>query len=166
MQAWVGGETNACFARSKSMNLNDFLIYRNTLTIWLSRNLITQSHGDRFRECINKWQLFLILLTFDLNFVPKKHYNQKIKIATIWSLEIRHWCKNNQLSSFITEKWLNLNDLNSQNSLACFNRIILHCYFVVRTVRIKAINRLVSKKIVQWIDLEWLQNIDQNLTSR
>ena len=99
-------------------------------------------------------------------FCPKKHYNQKIKISTIWSLEIRDWWKNNQLSSFITEKWLNLSDLNNQNNLACFNRIILYCYVVVRTVITEAINSLVSKKIVQWIDLERLQNIDQNLTSR
>ena len=63
-----------------------------------------------------------------------------------------HWCKNNQVGPFIKENLLNLNDLNNQNNLACFNRIIQHCYFIVRTVRIvriEAINRLVSKKIVQ-----------------
>ena len=101
-----------------------------------------------------------------MSILSQKHDNQKLKIATIQCLEISHWCKNGQLGSFISEKWLNLNNLNNQNNLACFNRIILYCYVVVRTVQIEAINRLVSKKIVLWIDLEWLQNIDQNLTSR
>ena len=32
---------NACFARSKPMGLNDFLIHSNALNIRLSRNLIT-----------------------------------------------------------------------------------------------------------------------------
>ena len=32
------------------MDLNDFLIHSNALNIQLSRNLIMQSHGDRFRE--------------------------------------------------------------------------------------------------------------------
>ena len=50
----MGGETNACFARSKSMDLNDFLIHSKALNIQLSRNLITQSYGDRFHEYINK----------------------------------------------------------------------------------------------------------------
>ena len=54
VQGWIDGETNACFARSKSMDLNDFLIHSNALNIRLSRNLITQSRGDRFREYINK----------------------------------------------------------------------------------------------------------------
>ena len=54
MQGWLGGETNACFARSKSMDLNDFLIHRNALNIRLSRNLTTQTHGDHFREYINE----------------------------------------------------------------------------------------------------------------
>ena len=40
------------------MDLNDFLIHSNALNIRLSRNLITQSRGDRFREYINKWQTF------------------------------------------------------------------------------------------------------------
>ena len=61
---------------------------------------------------------------------------------------------NEALSSLITEKWLNLNDLNNQNNLACFNRIIMYCYFIVRTVKIEAINKIASKKIVQLIDLE------------
>ena len=52
------GETNACFARSKLIDLNDFLIHSNALNIPLLRNLITQSHGDSFYEYINKWQLF------------------------------------------------------------------------------------------------------------
>ena len=54
----------------------------------------------------------------------------------------------NQLNSFIAEKWSYFNNLSKQNNLACFNRIILYCYFVVRTVRVGAINRLVSKKVV------------------
>ena len=58
MQGWVRGETNMCFTRSKSMDLNDFLIRSNVLNIQLSRNLITQSHRDRFCEYINKWQLY------------------------------------------------------------------------------------------------------------
>ena len=53
--AWVGGETKACFARSKPMDVNDFLIHSNTLNIRLSRNLIAQSRGDHFCEYI-KWQ--------------------------------------------------------------------------------------------------------------
>ena len=40
------------------MDLNDFLIRSNVLNIRLSRNLITQSHRDRFCEYINKWQLY------------------------------------------------------------------------------------------------------------
>ena len=36
------------------MDLNDFLIQSNALDIQLLRNLITQSHVDRFREYINK----------------------------------------------------------------------------------------------------------------
>ena len=40
------------------MDLNNFLIYSNALSIRLSRNLVTQSHGDRFREYVNKFQLF------------------------------------------------------------------------------------------------------------
>ena len=50
----AGWETYACFARSKSMDLNDFLIHSNALNIRLPRNLITPSHGDRFHEYINK----------------------------------------------------------------------------------------------------------------
>ena len=57
LQGVVGGETNVCFDRSKSMDLNKFLIHSNALNIRLSRNLITQSRRDRFREHINKWQL-------------------------------------------------------------------------------------------------------------
>ena len=53
-----GGETKACFARSKSMDLTGFLIHSNALNIRLSRNLIMQSRGDRFHEYINEWQLF------------------------------------------------------------------------------------------------------------
>ena len=57
MQSWVDGETKACFAKLKSMDLNDFLINCNALNNRLSPNLITQSRGDRFREYINKWRL-------------------------------------------------------------------------------------------------------------
>ena len=56
MQGWVAGETNACFARSKLMELNGFLTHSNALNIRLSHNLITQSRGDRFCEYINNWQ--------------------------------------------------------------------------------------------------------------
>ena len=38
------------------MDLNDFLIHSYALNTRLSRNLIMQSHGDRFREYINKLQ--------------------------------------------------------------------------------------------------------------
>ena len=70
-------------------------------------------------------QIISDFVNFWPQFCPKKHYNQNIENSTIWSLEIRYWYKNNQLGSFITEKWLNLNDLNNQNNLACFNRVIL-----------------------------------------
>ena len=59
----MGGETKVCFARLRSMDLNDFLIHSNALNIRLSRNLITQSRGDRFREYINKWQLTVVNYT-------------------------------------------------------------------------------------------------------
>ena len=36
--------------KSKSMDLNDFLIQSNTLNIGMSRNLFTEPQGDRFRE--------------------------------------------------------------------------------------------------------------------
>ena len=42
----LGGKTNTCFARSKSMDLNDFLIISNALSIQC--DLVTQSHGDLF----------------------------------------------------------------------------------------------------------------------
>ena len=86
-------------------------------------------------------QIISDFVNFWPQFYPKEH-NPKIKIVTIWSLEIKHWCQSNQLSFFITEKWLNLNDLKNQNNLAYFNRIILYFYFVIRTVRIEAISRL------------------------
>ena len=38
------------------MDLNEILIDSNALNVRLSRNLITQSCGDHFREYINKWQ--------------------------------------------------------------------------------------------------------------
>ena len=41
---------NACFPRSKSMDLNDFLIHSSALNIRLSRNLITQSCEGSFCE--------------------------------------------------------------------------------------------------------------------
>ena len=110
----------------------------------------THSTKDFLQKHKNDHKLTQVIsdfVNFWPQFCPKKHYDQKTKVATIWSLEIRHWCKNNQLSSFITEKWLNLNDWKNQTNLASFNRIILYCYFAVGTVRIEAINRLVSKKI-------------------
>ena len=57
VHSWVGGETKVCFAGSKSMDLNDFLIHSNALNTRLSPNLVTQPLGDRFRKYINKWQL-------------------------------------------------------------------------------------------------------------
>ena len=39
MQEWDSEEANMCFAWSKSMDLNGFLIYSNALNIWLPRNL-------------------------------------------------------------------------------------------------------------------------------
>ena len=59
-------KTKAYFARSKSKDLNDFLIHSNALNIWLPRNLSTQSRGDRFHEYINTWQL--------TNTYPNKYY--------------------------------------------------------------------------------------------
>ena len=53
-------ETKACFARSKSMDLNDFLIHSNALNIRLSRNSITESRRDGFREYIINHNYFLI----------------------------------------------------------------------------------------------------------
>ena len=51
------------------LHLNDFLNPSNALNICLSRNLITQSRGDHFREYINKLQLFSnsFLFIHDLN---------------------------------------------------------------------------------------------------
>ena len=49
-------KTNTCFAKSKSMDLNDFFIRIKALITRMSRNLYTQSHEDRFLEYINKWQ--------------------------------------------------------------------------------------------------------------
>ena len=40
------------------MDLKDFLVCSNALNIQFSRNLITQSYGNRFRDYMNKWQLF------------------------------------------------------------------------------------------------------------
>ena len=50
----MGGETNVCIAASKLMDLNDLLIHSNALNIRLSRNLITQSRGNRFCEYMQK----------------------------------------------------------------------------------------------------------------
>ena len=44
---------------------------------------------------------------------------------------------------FIWEKLLNLNCVKNQSYLACFSRMIMCCCFVVRIIRIIAINRLV-----------------------
>ena len=73
---WVGGETNACFARLKSMDLNDFLIHSNALNIRLSRNLITQSHGDRFHKYIND-NYFLIPTSNENNFIYSSLKHQR-----------------------------------------------------------------------------------------
>ena len=73
MQVWVGGDTNACYARSNLIDLNDFLIHSNALYIGLSCNLITQSHGVRFCEYINKWQLFLLYFMLTKNRVYNLH---------------------------------------------------------------------------------------------
>ena len=43
------------------MDLNDFSIHSNALNIRLLHNLIMQSHGDHFREYINKWQLLVLI---------------------------------------------------------------------------------------------------------
>ena len=45
---WVEGENNTCFAKSKLMELNNFLICSNVLNIQFLRNIVTQSHGDHF----------------------------------------------------------------------------------------------------------------------
>ena len=58
------------FARSKSIDLNYSLILINTLNTRLPHNLITQSHGDCFREyieIINNY--FLILTSNENNFI-------------------------------------------------------------------------------------------------
>ena len=44
----VGVGNKKCFARSKLMDLSDFLIHSNALNIRLSCNLVTQSHVDHF----------------------------------------------------------------------------------------------------------------------
>ena len=82
MQGYVGGETKACFARSKSMDFNDLLIHINALNIQLSRNLITQSRRDHFHVYINKWQLtdilqkgyphYIILIYWERNFIRRE----------------------------------------------------------------------------------------------
>ena len=48
VQGWVRRKTNVCFARSKFMNFNDFLIRNNALNIRLLRNLVAQSFEDHF----------------------------------------------------------------------------------------------------------------------
>ena len=53
----VGGETNTCFSRSKSMDLNNFWIRSNALTIRLSRNLV------------NYWQMICFTCPRDLKSV-------------------------------------------------------------------------------------------------
>ena len=48
MQGWVRRKTNMCFASSKFMNFNDFLIRNNALNIRLLRNLVAHSFEDHF----------------------------------------------------------------------------------------------------------------------
>ena len=48
MQKWVGRETTTSFARSRVMDLNDFLICKNALNIRFSRDIVAQSHEDHF----------------------------------------------------------------------------------------------------------------------
>ena len=58
------------FARSKSIDLNYSLILINTLNTRLPHNLITQSHGDCFREYIEiNNNYFLILTSNENNFI-------------------------------------------------------------------------------------------------
>ena len=131
--------------------------------IHVGKGMLENPFHQKFSPETQEWSQFNTIYFWFCKFLTSilSQNHQAIKIATKQSLEIRHWCKNNQLGLFITEKWLNLNDLNNQNNLACFSRIILYCYFVVRTVRKEAINRLVLKKINS---MNWLQNIDQNLS--
>ena len=49
------------------MDLNDFLIHSNALNIRLSRNLITQSRRDRFREYINYFDNYFLIPTSNEN---------------------------------------------------------------------------------------------------
>ena len=49
------------------MDLNDFLIHNNALNIRLSRNLITQSRRDRFREYINCFDNYFLIPTSNEN---------------------------------------------------------------------------------------------------
>ena len=57
------------FARSKSIDLNYSLILINTLNTRLPHNLITQPHGDCFREYIENNNYFLILTSNENNFI-------------------------------------------------------------------------------------------------
>ena len=58
------------FARSKSIDLNYSLILINTLNTRLPHNLITQSHGDCFREYIEiNNNYFLTLTSNENNFI-------------------------------------------------------------------------------------------------
>ena len=55
------------FARSKSIDLNYSLILINTLNTRLPHNLITQSHGDCFREYIEINNDYFLILTSNEN---------------------------------------------------------------------------------------------------
>ena len=66
------------FAGSKSMDLNGFLIRSNALNIQLSRNLFAQSHGNFFREYINKWQSFRVLFKYWKKKLALQWYEIKI----------------------------------------------------------------------------------------
>ena len=50
MQKWVGRETTTSFARSRVMDLNDFLICKNALNIRFSRDIVAQSHEDLLEQ--------------------------------------------------------------------------------------------------------------------
>ena len=51
------------------MDLKDFLVCSNALNIQFSRKLITQSYGNRFRDYMNKWQLFFTFTSNENNLI-------------------------------------------------------------------------------------------------
>ena len=79
------------------MDLIDFLIYINALNILLSRNLITQFHGNHFRNYTNKWQ-FLIISNFPWIFYFQRNAfstivepNFKVKFGKIIDTNLVKW---------------------------------------------------------------------------